>query len=424
MSSSPIPTAIANLKAQLETQLGWGGSEAWSNYDFERLSEQIVQKTGVSLSVSTLKRILGKVDYKSAPSLTTLNTIAQFLNYTDWRDFQLKTAEITAAPVEKTVSVPLVRKLKWTTRLLPFVVSGILFIGFVSFFFRFRKTDYNPKDFRFTSNTMLTQGLPNSVVFNFDATQAHDDSVFICQSWDIRRKVLVHKNDTHHSAIYYYPGFYRAKLMIGQKVMQAHDIQINTQGWLGLVEADWGIEPLYFRPSDIVGANMVSVTEELLSKYNIKLAPSLPKTCLFNQKDMRGIMTNEFTFETEVKSMHGEGANACQRIEVLLQAKNDILIVPLVNYGCVGDTYLAAYGYYAHSGKADLSGFGCHPSEWTKLKVTCKSGLLTFYINQKPVYKAHIANKPTDIIGVQYRFRGPGAVRNTWLKGATSQVVF
>lgn len=198
MSPLPIPTALAKLKAQLETHLGWGPSESWSNYDVERLSECILQQTGVSLSVSTLKRIFGKVDYKSAPSLTTLNTLAHFLSYTDWRDFQLRTAEMTAptvTPVEQPVHLPLIKKSRRIIHWLRLALPGIFLVGLGSFLL-FRKTPYTPNEFRFTSNTILTQGLPNSVVFSFDASKAHDnDSVFICQSWDTRRKVLVDKND-------------------------------------------------------------------------------------------------------------------------------------------------------------------------------------------------------------------------------------
>ncbi len=390
----------------------------------ERLSERIGQQTGVSLSVSTLKRVLGKVDAKSAPSLTTLNTLAQFLNYTDWRDFQLRTAETTPLPIEQPVPVALTQKPQWIIPGLRLALPGIVLLGLVSFLL-LRKTPYSPTDFRFSSSTIRTQGLPNSVVFRYDATQAHeDDSVFISQSWDTRRKVLVHKDDHQHSAIYYYPGFYRAKLMIGEQVLKEHDLQINTDGWLGVVEAEWEQEPLYFKSSDIVGSGMVRVTGELLEKRGVKRDPATPKIVLVNQQAGQGIKTDAFEFATEVKSLNEAGADACQRVEVVLHAKNDLLVVPLVEPGCIGDIYVAAYGYYASSRKADLSGFGCHPTQWNQLRVRSRSGLVTFFLNQRAVYQARIKNRPAEIIGVQVRFNGPGAVRNTWLQGATGKIIF
>ena len=426
MSSAPIPTAIANLKTQLETHLGWGSSETWSNYDVERLSERILQQTGVSLSTSTLKRILGKVDYKSAPSLTTLNTLAQFLSYTDWRDFQVRTAEteMAATPVEQPLPVPLTKKPRWIIPWLRLALPAIFLLGLVSFLLR-KETPYLPTDFQFTSNTMLTRGLPNSVIFSYDATRARDnDSVFISQSWDTRRKVFVHKNDHHHTAIYYYPGFYRAKLMIGGQVLREHDLQINTDGWLGLVEADWGQVPLYFKPSDMGSAQTIRVTGELLAKYGVKRGSSNSKIILVNQQAIQGIRTDAFDFETEVRSLNDSGVDACQRVEVVLHAKNDLLVVPLVEPGCIGDISVTAYGYYASSRRANLSGFGCHPSQWNQLRVSCRSGLVTFFVNQRAIYQARIKNRPAEIIGVQVRFNGPGAVRNTWLQGASGKVIF
>ncbi len=424
MPLAPTPAAITHLKTQLETKLGWDSSETWSTYDVERLSERILQQTGVSLSVSTLKRILGKVDYKSAPSLTTLNTLAQFLSYTDWRDFQRRTAETTATPVEQPVHGPLTKKPHWIRPWLRLALPGIVLLGLASFLL-LREAPYSSTDFRFSSSPILAQGLPNSVVFSYDATKAHeDDSVFISQSWDTRRKVSVNKNDHHHAAIYYYPGFYRAKLMIGEQVLREHDLQINTEGWLGLVEADWGQQPLYFKPSDIISAQTVRVTGQLLAKYGVKWGSSKSKIVLVNQQAIQGIRTNAFDFETEVKSLDDSGSDACQRVEVVLQAKNDLLVVPLVEPGCIGDIYVAAYGYYASSRKADLRGFSCHPTRWNQLRVSCRSGLVTFFLNQRAVYQARIKNRPTEIIGVQVRFNGPGALRNTWLQGTSGKVIF
>lgn len=424
MSTSSTATALATLRTQLETQLGWGTPEGWTTYDFERLSERIEQQTGVSLSVSTLKRMVGKVEAKSVPSLTTLNTLAQFVGYADWRDFQLQTARTTPTPpgpVHRPTAVKKPFRPRWW---FIGILLGSLLIGLVSWLLR-KASPYTPSAFKFSSKTILTRGVPNSVVFAFDATQARaGDSVFICQSWDTRRKVLVDKNEHQHSAIYYYPGFYRAKLMVGRQVVREHDLHINTDGWLGLVEVPWGQQPIYFKLTDILHAPTVQVTGELLNKYGVKREAIAPKILLVNQKGIQGIKTDAFDFETEVRSMNEAATDACQRVEVVVHAKNDLLVVPLVEPGCIGDINLAAFGFYASSRKADLSGFGCHPTEWTRLRVHCRSGMMRFYVNQRLVYQARIRDRVAEIIGVQVRFNGPGAVRNTWLQGATGKVLF
>jgi hypothetical protein len=56
--------------------------------EFETLSEQIREKTGIYLSVTTLKRLWGKVKYESKPTITTLNALAKFMDFESWRDFR------------------------------------------------------------------------------------------------------------------------------------------------------------------------------------------------------------------------------------------------------------------------------------------------------------------------------------------------
>src|SRR6185312_7029078 len=82
------------LLTKVEEKINRGSSEKWTNYDFEQLSESILDATNVQLSTTTLKRIWGKVKYPHAPAIQTLNTLAQFTGYSDWRDFELKNSEL------------------------------------------------------------------------------------------------------------------------------------------------------------------------------------------------------------------------------------------------------------------------------------------------------------------------------------------
>jgi hypothetical protein len=48
----------------------------WQGSDFRKLSKLVFEKTGISLSESTLRRILGRTNYPHLPSEITLNTLA------------------------------------------------------------------------------------------------------------------------------------------------------------------------------------------------------------------------------------------------------------------------------------------------------------------------------------------------------------
>lgn len=55
--------------------------------DFNELSRIIHQKTGRSISLSSIKRIWGYVRYEGFPSLNTLNTLAMYNEFKDWETF-------------------------------------------------------------------------------------------------------------------------------------------------------------------------------------------------------------------------------------------------------------------------------------------------------------------------------------------------
>jgi len=85
---------IRHCLEQIERTLNWGPADRWSNQDFEKLGDLIVEKTKIKLSVSTLKRIWGKVQYFNLPSVTTLNALAQFSGYENWRQYWQKNSII------------------------------------------------------------------------------------------------------------------------------------------------------------------------------------------------------------------------------------------------------------------------------------------------------------------------------------------
>ena len=76
------------MKAHVEKKLGWGPGSDWSNEEYQELSKVILEATGVSLSHTTLKRVWGKVKYANSPSLTTLNALAQYTGFENWRSLK------------------------------------------------------------------------------------------------------------------------------------------------------------------------------------------------------------------------------------------------------------------------------------------------------------------------------------------------
>jgi len=423
---------VQSLKGQLqiclqaiERKLSWGPAENWSNYDFIKLSELIFEASGVRLSATTLKRVWGRIRYKNSPTTTTLNALAQYSGAEDWRSFTRQhPLDSKAVPARRegitnpSQATSPGKKTHPTRRAWIAGSALILIFVFTGFLVSLAgNSEDNPKssDFEFTANKVYTKGVPNSVIFTYDARAAKTDSVFIIQTWDYSRKTLVPREETHHSAIYYYPGFFRTALVVDGKIVKKHDLQISTDGWLGLVEIPG--KPYYFKKSEIVEGDTVAIGEELLRANKFELMPVAPKVRLFNQRDLGNLNNDNFEFHIELKNDFNAGNNACQNVEVLIQCKDDIIIVPLIAPSCVGDASLYIPGKEIKSLTADLSGFGADLSDWTALEVVCVDRHIQFSVNGREALASTLLHDPTGIVGVQVRFNGPGAVRDVWFKG-------
>jgi hypothetical protein len=400
---------LARLLDKIALLFERGACDKWTTYDFEKLSEAIYDRTQVSLSVTTLKRIWGRLKYDSAPTLTTLNTLAQFAGYVDWVDFKQKETR----PQEPIViaAEPRIRK-KTKFWVAGFAGSLIMIVGVYLLFLsaRQKQPHYDEKLFEFSTNKMITEGVPNSVIFHY-ATRVKPDSLFIVQTWDMSRKQLVPIDRHEHSAIYYYPGFFKTKLIADGQVVKTHDLWITSGGWLCLLEEE--PVPVYLKKDEYLKNGVVEVSEAMLTPHRKSPAQRLR---IFNQRDMGDLMNDNFIFETMVKNTFDDGSNACHKAQVLIQCKNDIIMIPLAAKPCIGDLSLYFCGVGADSKTADLSGFGCDLTQWTSLRVEVVNRMVTIYVNNKKAYTLTFPNKPTGIVGVQYRFNGAAAVKEARFK--------
>jgi hypothetical protein len=417
-------TLLQKLLKEVEEKIDRGSSSTWTNYDFEQLGELIFTATEVKLSTTTLKRIWGKVKYAHAPAVQTLNTLAQFIGYTDWRDFERKNDAESArdSSPHSTISPQAPRR----SRAIPKAIIGIvLVIALLGLTYSgLRQSNHhqiNPDDYSFSLDKIKLEGVPNSVIFSYDASKAPTDSVFIVQTWDITRKVKVPKNKNKHSALYYYPGFFNTKLIIDSVIVKRQDLQISSDGWLAMAET--GANPFYFTKQEIRAEEGVKVTGDVLSRHAIAQQPVSPKIRFFNQRDLGDLMSDNFEFETQVRNPNISADNACHLAEVLIQCKDDIIIIPLAAQACVGDLRLAFAGAYYTSRHDDLSKFGCDLTEWTKLKIVCQNKHARIFINDQLAFELDAPNKPVGIVGVQYRFNGVAEIRYSRFWDRTGKLI-
>jgi hypothetical protein len=419
---------LRKCRELIENKLVWGASATWTNQDFEILRDKIEGETGVTLSVATLKRIWGKVNYSSKPTVTTLDTLVQFTGYENWRTFRMTFA--ISNPEDSTDKVqisddrnrhkPMERSKRKTLRL----VLACAFLAISLSFFLFTKS--SPDDaaadsstYQLTSKRLLSSDLPNSVIFEYDAGSAtEEDTVYIQQSWDVKLRTRVSADENYHTSIYYHPGFFQAKLVVNNNIVREHDVFIPTSGWLPLIEQE--SVPVYLDRSIASDSGALSISIKTITDNNVPLQPQPPWVAFHNVRTFGNLRSDNFIFETALRNDFSEGAGICQLTEIHIRFVGGLIMIPLSVPGCV-----AKLGMYDADGKKpDPSVLGCNLSDWVRVRCEVRDRKGILFIDGVKVYDLNFDLKPGNIIGLLYRFQGTGSVDYVTLSDPGGNVVF
>jgi hypothetical protein len=405
-------TFVQKCLLLIEKELGWGESKDWSTRDFEALSTRIMEKTHVQLSVVTLKRVWGRIRYESKPTATTLDTLAKYIGFESWRAFKQSGKISRAAEQPIGAATGLSSNISKDQRKKPVAIFAIvgLLVGAVAVVFYFTsfdtaKPNVDPGRFSFSSKKVVDVGVPNTVIFDYDATAAKpSDSVFIQQTWDKRLSKAVARDQRQHTSIYYYPGFFQAKLRVNDQIVRQHDLFIKSNGWLPLV--DIPPVPVYFKAVDILNDGAIGLKVEKIISNNIQLQPVAPWVGYYNVGDFGEIMSDDFVFETELKNEYNDGSAACQHTEVHVLFEGAAMVVPLSIPGCVSEL-----NFGDMSGKKlDLSPLGVDFNKWVNVKVSVQDSVVHLLINGKKAFDLKVNLLPVRFAGVIFRFQGTGSV--------------
>jgi len=396
---------IRKCRNLIEQKLAWGDSGNWRSQDFDTLSERIFEETNISISSSTLKRIWGKVKYESSPNLATLNALVLFIGYENWRAFTSHgqpEVELSAEPLEEISKKPI--------KNIHLIFAGIaLIVSFLGFWaFKKKSEAVNFHNLVFTSKP-VTVGIPNTVIFQYDAAKSNADSVFIQQSWDPKLRVKVDKNLHQFTTTYYHPGYYKAKLFLNDSLAKEHDLFLESDGWLGMIE-NKNI-PIYFTKHEILKSGAIGVTEAEVKAKGADLKNEIPWVSFYNIGKDKVMPGEHFELETEVKNTFSSGNGVCQNTQIIVLFKNGVIEIPLGIKGCIGELNLLIGNKLLQGKTNDLSGFGVDFNEFVKLKCVVKNHEIKILINGKMVYKGDFRQNTGDIVGTLIMFKGAGMIK-------------
>jgi hypothetical protein len=400
------------LKEHLLRVLGWGEVDQWSTRNFKELSDSIFERTSIQLSISTLKRFLGKVAYQNNPSAATLDAIALFLGYQNFADFCHRN---TVVPKKrKQVSVQ--------KKSLVFVFSTIVLVAMLGVlaFIGLPKSEIDPSQVAF-SIRKVDIGLPNTVVFQYDVSGVNAKVVEIQQDWDPSKRHRVNPKKKVFTHYYQYPGYYNAKLRVNGTVVKEQDLFIPSQGWVAMISDKTRSSPRYLLPTEFEHDTLLKISDDL--KQDIMPRNGEMILDYYNAFANPTYDFSDFVFEADIKFDILSGRNPCEFRKLILFGTKMFIRIPISVPGCVSKNTLKLGSLVVSGKENDLSAISAPSGAWTNIKVVNTSNHLAVYISNNQVYETTLRDDFGKLAGVRISFEGFGQVKNLHLSAMGQEVL-
>lgn len=412
----------------IEEKLNWKPSSEWRESDFIRLSEAITEKSGISISPHTLKRLFGKIKYKKFynPQQATKDALAKFLDYQDWGGF---VSSRNSRGKENNSSKGVTKNKKGKKLVAVGVVAFIvLLLVLVLSNVNFEWENISKKeDFNF-SLTDAVGVVPYTVALNYDISNLSSDSVMVDFGFNhpIRgqQTMLVDKAKFLRNFTYQIPGQYKIRLKDGDKVLKSTKVLAKSKTWES-----------YFNPETAIGEFWIN--NKIESKPftgSLYYPPTYLDSVgfdsnqvfylthrLFREFDIDG---DNFELKTRFKSSEDLGGITCYDFIIRVICENEGNNIKLMEKGCsqfsgmkIGETVLSG----VHE---DLSSFKFNLGVWNNLKVSIKDKNAEVHINNRKIFTGDYKKSNGKIIGLEIVFKGSGMLDYLHLRDLISNKKF
>lgn len=406
---------IESCLREIENKLNWGSSATWHSDVFSELSELIHKETAVLLSATTLKRIWGKVEYSSSPSINTLNTLSQFLGHKNWRDYKNENQAQSRAKEQNQAE-----NRKWLSRQGIIITSAaFLTLAFISLF-SLMAPNQGPDleeiaGVEFSSKP-LAEGIPNSVVFQLDLGPIESDNIRIQQYWDETKTIDISAGQKEATGIYYRPGYFRSKLIVDEQIIREHDLYIKSNGWLGTI--DYEPVPKYYNESKIHHPAIQLPDEALME---IKNSKERLISSFHYVEDFKNLSGDNFRLSTTLQNIYNDKWAICQSTYIYILGSKSALLVPFCIQGCVSDIHVMMSEVFVSGKEKDLSAFAVDLSTPKDIEVRVVDKKMQVFVDELKIFEGQYNESIGKLAGIRIRFLGAGRVSDLTLSDSDGQ---
>ena len=401
---------------------GYAGPHSLVQRDYENVSQAIEAKTGILISISTLKRLL-KGDFARLPQVATLNAISRYLGYQHWQDYRSTVNSKTPIAATHSPQRKFMFKRSLPKTLLYSSILSLLLVLFITSRSSLKDTGTSFEEAQFSVKKVTANDIPNSVVFSYNVDRIDADSFFIQQSWDASRRVRVYKKQYTLTDIYFEPGYHTAKLMANNVIIKTLDVSIPTEDWFFYAKRRFPRGTAnYIRTEQYMQNGKLGLEAQDLTEY--KINSRAENNYIYTYFPPRWpVHSDNYVFKTRVRVQELK-KNPCPyfMLEVFCQ-KNFMYFISMPK-GCTSESKLQ-FGDLILDGKTtDLSALGANVTEWIEVKIKVRNRVVTIYYGDKKVYTCSYSKSAGKITGIGFISNGLCEVDQVELKGLDGKIFY
>ncbi|MGO4294410.1 hypothetical protein [Chitinophaga sp. RAB17] len=424
---------------QIELKFTTRPIEEWTNTDYLRLKNVLLQQTDVAISPNTLKRIFGKLKTSSRyyPQKATRDALAIYIGYTDWESFVAgqSAMEQPTSPVSSSAGNPLppataaemlsiadepTEARKHALRKYGLIITGLLIIIMTALLIRYnlnKKEILNPLGkVHLICQNPEGNAAPHSVVFRLQIPEGFHfpKGQFTIDFGDNRpvKKIRPGELVTH---FYEIPGRYYAKLKYEEQPVDTFPVYLKTSGWLATASMPTDTMRVYpIESPDIAGKEGLSANAVNLYHSGIDTS----HTFYVNFINARPLPISADNFELTIVGQTSESRPGvrCSEIDVTVYGEKTKHSFVIMKPGC--EAFMDAFfsDWLGNGIYTDLSALSADLTKGGRIRLTIIDKRVVIYINEKEVFKTSYHISAGNIYGVGIVFSGIGKIFEVNLK--------
>lgn len=425
---------IEVLKKLIENKTQWGNHKNWKNREFIYLSDEIYGQINIKISSTTLKRLFGKIESKYLPNVSTLDVLANYLEYKDWKDL-IKKNHDSIQKLSKGKEIKNVKKISIQSKkiilysLSSLVLFTLIYLLLINIDRPLNLKKVNPSEVSFKCSNPIGV-VPHNIKFNYSISNLKGHLVEIHLKGMGAKPIIIDLGIRGYDNRFYNftvdnPGIYEALLVVDGKVLFKEKCIIKTKGWQLLIDGS-GKDIRYknfIAEDSIINEGKLWFSPEKASELGYKINSFNP-SFIFVDNVLTQLNEKDFSMEMRFKLPSNVGSDACKRVFFTLLTRESFISFGITSKGCSPTNRIYLPGIEYSGETKDMSKLEVNENDWNDMLIKVRENTFSLYLNNNLCYELTYKGSLGEIGGVKMHYFGFGMIDNIYFYNENKEVIY